>query len=556
MELFKLLGKIAVDTSEANESIEGTSSKATKLSETFNKVGTKVSDVGTKLSKKITVGAVAAGGAIVAFANKTAATTDTIDKMSQKIGISRQAYQELDFICSQSGTSVDGLQAGMKTLTNQMQSAADGGSTAKAAFESLGLSIYDSNGQLKDQETMLWESLSALQNMENQTEKAALATDLFGRSGSELMPLLNGAAGSIEEMKQQAHDLGLVISDEAVDNGVVFTDTLDQLKRSFSAAGTACGAVLLPLLTKLAQWVINDGLPKFQSFMEKISGLINWFGNLSTGTQKVIGILAALLVGVGPVLVIVGKIITKVGNLIKIGSKIISFGSKIISVIAGLNPVTIAIVAGIAAVIAIGVLLYKNWDKIKEMAGKLKDYVLEKFEKMKDSVKAIFTKVKDAIFNPIQSAKEKVQGIVETIKGFFSNLKLSFPNIKLPHFSVKPSGWKIGDLLKGTIPKLGIDWFAKGGIMTKPTVFGINGNNAMVGGEAGAEAIAPIDTLQQYVATAVAEQNGVLVEALNKILAAILSLDGNMYDNLKNALVGTTFEMNHREFARLVRAVE
>ena len=109
MDLFQLVGTIAINNSEANSQIEQTSGKA----ETFSSKLT--SGIGTvaKWGTAIVGGATVAGTALVGFATKSASTADHIDKMSQKIGISRQAYQELDFICSQSGTSVDGLQAGM-----------------------------------------------------------------------------------------------------------------------------------------------------------------------------------------------------------------------------------------------------------------------------------------------------------------------------------------------------------------------------------------------------------------------------------------------------------
>ena len=91
--------------------------------------------------------------------------------------------------------------------------------------------------------------------------------------------------------------------------------------------------------------------------------------------------------------------------------------------------------------------------------------------------------------------------------------------------------------------------------MENPTAFGMNGNRLMVGGEAGPEAIAPIDVLQGYIAQAVATQNTALVAVLQQILDAILAMDANMGGNLRDALEGTAFEMNHREFARLVKAV-
>ncbi len=117
-------------------------------------------------------------------------------------------------------------------------------------------------------------------------------------------------------------------------------------------------------------------------------------------------------------------------------------------------------------------------------------------------VSGVFDGVKNAIQGPMNSARDFIKGIIDTIKGFFS-FSISWPKIPLPHFSISPAGWSVGDLLKGKIPSLGIDWYAKGGILTQPTAFGMNGNNLMVGGEAGAEAVAPIDTLLGYVETAV-----------------------------------------------------
>lgn len=126
---------------------------------------------------------------------------------------------------------------------------------------------------------------------------------------------------------------------------------------------------------------------------------------------------------------------------------------------------------------------------------------------LSNTVSGIFNGVKNAIEGPMNTARDFIKGIIDTIKGFF-NFSISWPKIPLPHFSISPAGWSVGDLLKGKIPSLGIDWYAKGGILTQPTAFGMNGNNLMVGGEAGAEAVAPIDTLLGYVKTAVNEVIG------------------------------------------------
>ena len=274
--MFKLFGSIFVNNDEANKSISKTDSKARGVASTFGK-GIKTA---AKWGVGILGGATAAAGGLMKVAEKSAETTDHIDKMSQKIGVSRKAYQELDFICSQTGASVDSLKAGMKTMRSVMDTTAQGTSKTATALERLGISATDEQGKLRDSEEVMWESLQTLQAMENQTEKARLASMLFGKAGSDLMPLLNGSSKSIEEMKNKAHELGLVLDDETIDSGVKFTDTLDQTKRAASSLFTKFGAVFLPMLTKLmegaqkylpsiSKW-LTDLSPIFSNFMETI----------------------------------------------------------------------------------------------------------------------------------------------------------------------------------------------------------------------------------------------------------------------------------------------
>lgn len=271
MEIFKLFGSIFVDSSEAEKSISKTEEKAEGLG---SKLGNGIKTA-AKWGTAIVGGATAATGALMGVATKTAATTDRIDKLSQKIGLSRQGFQEWEFILSQSGTDIEKLQMGMKTLVSQVDQADKGVGKGADNFARLGISVRDTTGNLKDQETLFNEVMVALQNMEDGTEKARLANELLGRSGSELMPLLNGAAGSIDEMKQQAHDLGLVIGDDAVDAGVLFTDTMDQLKRSFSAMSTGIGASVFPIVQQFAEFIIAN-MPMIQ---EVLGNVMNSLGD-------------------------------------------------------------------------------------------------------------------------------------------------------------------------------------------------------------------------------------------------------------------------------------
>ena len=108
-----------------------------------------------------------------------------------------------------------------------------------------------------------------------------------------------------------------------------------------------------------------------------------------------------------------------------------------------------------------------------------------------NTVSNIWTGIKNSIGNAINGAKDLVSSAISAIKNLF-NFKISWPHIPLPHFSVSGSANPL-DWLKGQIPRIGIEWYAKGGIMTKPTIFGMNGNNLMVGGEAGNEAVLPLN---------------------------------------------------------------
>ena len=118
-----------------------------------------------------------------------------------------------------------------------------------------------------------------------------------------------------------------------------------------------------------------------------------------------------------------------------------------------------------------------------EKVGKIWDGIVQTWEDLKKTATDIWEGIKSAITTPIETAKEVVGNIVDAIKNFFS-FEIHWPNIPMPHFSIQPEGWSIGDLLHGSIPHLGIDWYAKGGIFTSASIVGV--------AEAGNEAIVPL----------------------------------------------------------------
>ena len=271
--IFRVLGEVFVDNSAADKSIDATTEKAEKSGSKVGSAFSSIAKGAAAMGTAVVAGATAIGTAAYGMATKTAAAADNVDKMSQKIGISRESYQEWDFIMSQCGMDVDKLQTGVKTLTAKMSDAAEGNKTASAAFDKLGISVTNADGSLKSQEQMFNETIAALQSMENETERAALATELFGKAGVEMAPLLNTSSASIEEMRQKAHDLGMVMSDETINSGVLFTDTIDTIKRSLGGLMNNLGGAVMPIAQSVLDLVVKN-LPLVQGLFARLTPIL------------------------------------------------------------------------------------------------------------------------------------------------------------------------------------------------------------------------------------------------------------------------------------------
>lgn len=211
--------------------------------------------------------AIAAVKQIANLVKGTMELTDRIDKMSQKIGMSRKGFQEWDYILEQNGASVDGLQMSMKTLATQAEAVTKGGAESTKMFKRLGVEVRDTNGNLKDQEQLFKEVFLALSDVESETERTALASRLLGRSATELAPAMNQGSKAIEDLREEAHKLGIVYSDELIDAGVQLNDNMLRIR---SAARSLTENALAPLVSGLV------------TVTDKMLGQYNASGNLDT----------------------------------------------------------------------------------------------------------------------------------------------------------------------------------------------------------------------------------------------------------------------------------
>lgn len=267
MELFKLFGSILIDNDKANASIAKTEGHAEGLA---NKFGDGIKTA-AKWGAAIAAGAVAAGAGLFAITKKAAETADTIDEMSQKLGLSRKGYQEWSFVLKENGMEIEQLKGGMKKLTNSFDDLKSGSKTATESFKRIGLSYEDLKGLTQEQ--IFDKTITALQGVKDSTERAALANDLLGKSGAELAPILNAGAGSIDQLKQKARDLGIVLDDEAIDAGAKFADTMEEVNESFNAVVARIGIKVMPMFQKALDWVLLH-MPEIQSTAEQVFTVI------------------------------------------------------------------------------------------------------------------------------------------------------------------------------------------------------------------------------------------------------------------------------------------
>lgn len=524
-------------------------------------VGKAVKNAG-KTFATIGTGVTAAGTAVFAFANKVTQTGDNIDKMSQKLGISAEAYQEWDFILTHCGTSVEGLQMSMKTLAN---AAADGTDSTKAAFEKLGLSMDEVASM--SQEDLFSAVIAGLQNMGESTERTAVAADLLGRSATELGPVFNMSAEETEALRQQVHDLGAVMSDDAVKNSAAFQDALTDVRTAFSGAANTLAEELIPhitdLMNNIAAFVADGGVQKIIDGFEAlapavaaataafvaykaataIAGVIDALRKSTEGmtiAQAALNaimnanpfvLVATLIAGVVAALVTLWHTNEDFRNAVKkIWDDITRFFSDAWAAIKGVWDKVAGFFSGVWSGIRDAFSDAKNWFKekftsAKEAATNAWNDAKTKFKSHWENIKGAFgdvkgwfsekfTSAKDKAVEAWENARDKFHGIVEKLKGFL-HFDWSLPKIKLPHFSITGKF----SLNPPSIPHISVEWFRKAMdnamLLNDATIFGAAGGNLLGAGEAGPEVVSGADTLMKMITKAVKGSMGAPVININ-----------------------------------------
>lgn len=410
----ELVAKITVDSAGLKSGL----SKASQAMQKFKTAGKVLTGVGAGIT-----------GSFAAVTMKWAEAGDEVQKMALRTGFGTEALSELRHAAQLSGAELTDLEKASRTLSGAIIDAGEGMTTYVRALERIGLT-YDELAGLTPEDQFM-KVMEALAEVEDETTKAATAADLFGRSGTRLLPLLSSGADGLDRMRQEAHDLGIVFDQEAANKAAAFQDSLTKLKGAVAGVGAGIAETLAPIITDLAGKIIeivgkikdwmqaHPGLAKTITIVVGVvGGLMAVLGPLLIMLPMIASAFSALLGPIGLVIAAVVGVATVVGLIIANWSKIVDFFKNLWEKIVGFFKENWdKILAILFPPIGIAVLIARNWDKIVDFFKDLWAKVTDVFKGWVENIKDFFSKL-----NPWNWIKEKWEELRQGIKGILGKI--------------------------------------------------------------------------------------------------------------------------------------
>lgn len=444
-----------------DEAVKKSTDKLSAFERTTSKIGRSMTKAGT-----VMLGASAAvGGSILAVGKSTADYAGDMYDMARGAGIGVEAFQKLAYAGRMSGVETEKLSASLVKFDRMVAEATGGNKTYMQTFEDLGIKIKDSAGNLRQPNEIFEDVADIFHNTEDGIGKTALAVELFGKSGADLIPMLNDGKAGLKAFYAEAERLGLALSNEMIAKGDAFSDQLENIGEQVKGVKLQLGAALIPALSAATE-KISKVIDKITKWVQENPELAATIGNIAMTTGKWIAILGTAAIAIGSVAFIIlqfRKAFRAMSDAVTIGisifknikntflvvdkamkgytktQKLATVATKLFNKALKANP----ILTIISLIIALGAVVYsviKNWDKIAAWFKKLWDAIVGIFKAAWEAIKKVWSTVTgwfsnlwggikagagkawEGIKNTINKAREGVQKAWGSVKGWFSNL--------------------------------------------------------------------------------------------------------------------------------------
>ncbi|ARK31847.1 hypothetical protein [Halalkalibacter krulwichiae] len=385
--------------------LDDLSSKVESLSSKAENFGNKVADVGGGMTKWVSGPIAAAGVAAFGLATKVGNTADRILDLRDITGMSTDSIQEWQHVAKIAGVETEAVTHATEGLVRRLPQIAKEGGPAYEAIEKLGYSAEDLSNMTPDD--MIDSLIGSLAGMEDPLERNALGSQIFGGAWKDMAPILGMGEDAINDLRGEAHELGGVMDGDALNAANEFRQSMVRLQTQAMAFANEIGAKVAPILTDVLIPAFQDHLlPILQSVGDKVMELIDWFAALSPEGQKTALMIVGIVAAIGPALVIIGKLIGAV--------KLAGVAFTVLTGPIGLG------IAAVAAFVAIGWVVYKNW-------GEIIGWINEKFpfmgkviesamEAIRNIISIVWKYVKDTFSNTLDFLKALVRGDFQGMK--------------------------------------------------------------------------------------------------------------------------------------------
>lgn len=384
------LGNLENASKKTSEAMSGISQAADNVSQGAQKVADK--------TKELSGAAAAALAAIGALAYKTVQSADDLNTLAKQTGFSTDELQKFQYASDLVDVSMDDITGAAKKLKKAV-------SSDSKALASLGVKTRKADGSFRDINDIFYDTLAALGNIDNETERDAKAMEIFGKSADSLAGIVDDGGKALKELGQEAEDLGLIMSQDTLDSLNKVNDEIDTLKAQAKARLAETGAKAMEALTPVLEKVI--GL---------IGRLLTFIGSLNTDQiETIIGVLA-VIAAISPL----ASLISKISGMVAAIPTLINGVSTALTWLMA-NPMALVI----AAIVALVVLIATKGDEIQAMLQRFDDWLQSIFAKdwtevfgpvLGGILNGFFDKIKDVW----DSIKQIFDGIIDFIRGVFT----------------------------------------------------------------------------------------------------------------------------------------